>query len=230
MKAFTILFASAALLVSCQEKKAETTAVLLNDIDSVSYALGVNIGETLKKQGAGDLNFEIMKEAAMASYGTDTNLLMDGQASMAYLNGFFQRKQQELAQTTLKEGQEFLAENAKKAGIVSTGSGLQYEVMKSGSGSSPGLQDKILVHYIGTFIDGTVFESTYDFGKPAEYQTDQMIKGWQEALPMMKEGDKWKLFIPAELGFGSMGGGKIPANSALIFELELLQVNPTPQK
>lgn len=123
-------------------------------------------------------------------------------------------------------GEAFLAENAKKPGVVTTPSGLQYMVMKSGTGDSPKATDSVTVHYHGTLIDGTVFDSSVQRGVPATFPVNGVIPGWVEALQMMKVGDKWKLFIPANLAYGAQSPGPgIPANSVLIFEVELLSIN-----
>lgn len=122
------------------------------------------------------------------------------------------------------EGEAWLAENARQQGVVVTDSGLQYRVIHSGEGASPGLTDKVVTHYQGTFIDGKVFDSSIKRGRPAEFPVNGVIKAWTEALLMMKEGDKWQLFVPPELGYGEKGAGTIPGNTVLIFEVELIEV------
>jgi FKBP-type peptidyl-prolyl cis-trans isomerase FklB len=122
------------------------------------------------------------------------------------------------------EGKSWLAENAGREGVVVTGSGLQYQVLQTGDGLSPGLTDKVVTHYVGSFVDGKVFDSSVERGRPAEFPVDGVIKGWTEALQLMKEGDKWQLYIPPELGYGAKGTGPIPGNTVLVFEIELLKV------
>lgn len=124
----------------------------------------------------------------------------------------------------LDEGKNWLAENAGKEGVVVTESGLQYQVLQSGSGVSPALNDNVVTHYVGSFIDGRVFDSSVERGRPAEFPVTGVIKGWTEALQMMKEGDKWKLFVPPELGYGEKRTGAIPGNTVLVFEVELIEV------
>ena len=123
-----------------------------------------------------------------------------------------------------KEGEAFLAANAKAPGVKTTKSGLQYKVLKDGTGKSPAKTDTVTTHYKGTLIDGTQFDSSYDRNKPASFQVDGVIKGWTEALQMMKEGSKWQLFIPWDLAYGPEGRPGIPPNATLVFEVELLKV------
>jgi len=134
-------------------------------------------------------------------------------------------KTKEMAVENLKKGQKFLEENKKKPGVKVTDSGLQYEILKKGTGKVPGLKDKVKCNYKGTLIDGTVFDSSYDRGKPATFGVDRVIKGWTEALQMMPVGSKWKLYIPSDLAYGERGAGKdIGPNEVLIFEIELLDI------
>ena len=136
-----------------------------------------------------------------------------------------QEAQKKAAQENLGKAQSFLAENAKKDGVQTLPSGLQYKELKAGEGKTPGAGDKVTVQYRGTLIDGTEFDSSYKRNKPATFQVNRVIKGWTEGLQLMKEGAKWELFIPPSLAYGERGaGGKIPANSALVFEVELISV------
>jgi len=212
------------VISSCEQSSSADMEVMTNETDSVSYALGVNIGESLKQQGAGDLNFETMLAAAERAYAGDTTLAMKGEDAAKYLNTFFQNKQREKAQMTLQEGQDFLEANKSNPDVIVMPSGLQYEILESGNGNTAVLGDSVYAHYTGMFIDGETFESSLQAGRPAGFKVGGVIRGMNEALLMMKEGDKWKLYIPAELGYGAMAGGRIPPNSALIFELELLTV------
>ena len=137
--------------------------------------------------------------------------------------------QQEMRKKTgekdLAEGKAFLAENAKKEGVVTLPSGLQYKVLKGGEGVSPGAADNVTVHYRGTLIDGTEFDSSYGRGNPATFRVNAVIPGWTEALQKMKAGAMWQLFIPSNLGYGERSSGRIPPNNVLIFEVELISVN-----
>ena len=124
-------------------------------------------------------------------------------------------------------GQKFLADNGKRAGVTTTASGLQYEVIKAGTGNKPAATDQVKVHYHGTTIDGSVFDSSVDRGEPVTFGLGQVIKGWTEALQLMPVGSKWKIYIPSELGYGEQAAGpKIKPNSTLIFEVELLSIEP----
>jgi len=138
-----------------------------------------------------------------------------------------ERKQRrEEAEKVRKEGEAFLAANRKKEGVVTLSSGLQYKVIQEGAGKSPKATDNVTVNYRGTFVDGTKFDSSYQRGTPATFQADSVIAGWKEAIPKMKEGAKWQLFVPADLAYGERGAGpNIPPNAALIFEVELIRVN-----
>jgi FKBP-type peptidyl-prolyl cis-trans isomerase FklB len=139
-----------------------------------------------------------------------------------------QKKMQQIGDYTEKNKQ-FLVENGKKPGVITTDSGLQYRVNKPGRGNkSPGLTDRVMVHYRGRLINGTEFDSSYKRGKPASFQVNKVIKGWTEALQLMKQGDHWQLFIPAELAYGAKGSGTtIPPNSTLIFDIEFISMEPS---
>ena len=129
--------------------------------------------------------------------------------------------------TPAEAGRAFLAENAERDGVVTTASGLQYEVLASGDGASPGPTDTVTTHYHGTFVDGRVFDSSVQRGTPASFPVDRVIKGWTEALQMMRVGDKWKIVCPPDLAYGEQGRSGIPPSSTLIFEVELLEVKPS---
>lgn len=135
-----------------------------------------------------------------------------------------QAEAEQLAERNLAEGQAFLAENAEREVVTTTDSGLQYEVLESGDGESPGPSHHVEVHYEGTLVDGTVFDSSLERGQPLSFRVDQVIEGWQEALQLMSVGDTWMLFIPPELGYGAQGQGPIGPNETLIFRVELLDV------
>jgi FKBP-type peptidyl-prolyl cis-trans isomerase FklB len=194
-----------------------------------SYAVGLDIARNFKQQEV-DLD-----GAALAAGITDglagkprlsddearaalDELRMEVMAQMAV-------KQKAAGDKNLKAGEEFLAANAKKEGVKTTPSGLQYKVLKSGNGKTPKLTDTVTAHYHGTLIDGTVFDSSVERGEPVPFPVNGVIPGWTEALQMMKEGDKWQLFIPAKLAYGERGaGGRIGPNSTLIFDVELIRV------
>ena len=138
----------------------------------------------------------------------------------------YAKEVQALAASNAAEGKQFLLQNGKKSGVKTTASGLQYQVLTQGSGKSPKATDKVKVHYEGRLIDGTIFDSSYKRGEPVTFPLNQVIKGWTEGLQLMKEGGKYRLFVPANLGYGEAGNADIEPNSVLIFDIELLQVNP----
>src|SRR5512135_3380744 len=197
--------------------------------DKESYSLGYQFGKNLKLQGV-DLNVEVYtsglrdslggKESQMTSEEIRDTITSLQQRLMAAQ----QKVQKEQAAKNLSESKTFLVENGKKEGIKTLSSGLEYKVITEGSGKMPKAEDTVTVHYKGTLIDGTEFDSSYKRGQPATFQVNGVIKGWTEALQLMKEGSKWQLFIPPELGYGERSAGPIPPNSALIFEVELLTV------
>jgi FKBP-type peptidyl-prolyl cis-trans isomerase FklB len=194
-----------------------------------SYSLGYQFGENLEKQGVAiDLDVYTSgirdalggKEPQMGKEEIRATLTNLRQRLMAEQ----QKALQEKAEKNLAEGKAFLAENGKKEGVKTLPSRLQFRILKEGSGRYPKAGDMVSVNYRGSFIDGKEFDSSYKKGKAAEIQVDGVIPGWTEALKMMKEGSKWQLFVPSELGYGQRGQGLIPPNSALIFEIELISV------
>ena len=198
-------------------------------VDSVSYAIGVLVGANNKKQlenapGSDEMSMEIMAAAfRAASLGEEAKISEEEANTM--VQKFFQEAGAREAQASLEEGNAFLEENGKREGVTTTESGLQYEVITEGEGEKPGATDRVRVHYHGTLIDGTVFDSSVDRGEPAVFGVNQVIKGWTEALQLMPLGAKWKVFIPAELAYGERGaGGDIGPNAALVFEVELLEI------
>ena len=208
------------------------TADLNSEIDSVSYILGADIGDKLKQGGVEEINMVAFSEALLTTLGGDSSLL-DMKEGMGKVNAFFQALYQKKLEKNKKEGEEFLEANKSKDGVQVTESGVQYIVLKEGNGPIPADTSKVKVHYHGTLIDGTVFESTLDKGEPAKFPVKGVIKGWGEVLQMMPVGSKWKVFIPTELAYGERvrRGGKIEPNMALIFEMELLEIiDPVKEK
>jgi FKBP-type peptidyl-prolyl cis-trans isomerase FklB len=213
-------------LAACNGEQ-EKQVKLDSDMDKVSYGMGLNIGKNFKQQEL-TMNVEAIA-AGMRDALAGTQQLTDEviQASAEAVRDREMEKRQALGDEQSKVGVDFLAENAKREGVTSTESGLQYEVMTQGNaeGESPAVTDVVSVHYHGTLIDGTVFDSSVERNKPAEFPLNAVIKGWTEALQLMKVGDKWKLYIPSEIAYGARSPSpKIPANSALIFEVELLEI------
>lgn len=192
--------------------------VLTGKKDSISYAAGVNAAESLKKQGLSDINMDIFYKSLNDALKNNP-LIMDKSVSDKMLKEF-------ISGVKAREGKEFLALNAKKAGVITLPSGLQYEILKSGAGGpKPKVTDKVKTHYHGTLINGNVFDSSVQRGEPISFGLNQVIKGWTEGLQLMSVGDKYKFYIPYELAYGERGTGGIPAFSTLIFEVELLGIN-----
>lgn len=199
-------------------------------MDKVSYALGIGIGRQLSQMGAADLNIDDFAQAIKDVIAGDLKL---GEAEAQQIVQEFFAKQEEKQKAEAAEkgkaakqdGEKFLAENGKKEGVITTASGLQYQVLREGNGQSPKATDTVECHYEGTLIDGTKFDSSYDRGQTATFPLNQVIAGWTEGLQLMKEGGKYRFFIPYELGYGERGAGaSIPPFSTLVFDVELVSV------
>lgn len=204
--------------------------VLKTEQDKVSYSLGMDIGNNLKRQSM-EIDPEILARGLKDAFSGGKLLMSEEEYrnTMANFRKEMMAKQQAQMKTkgekNKKEGDAFLAENKDKKGIVSLPSGLQYKVIKEGEGDTPKATDKVTVHYRGTLIDGTEFDSSYGRGEPATFPVNGVIPGWTEALQLMNAGSKWQLFIPSNLAYGERGaGGKIGPNSTLIFDVELLSI------
>lgn len=213
--------------ISCNESSSSSNSTKLeNQLDSVSFSLGVSIGSNFERSGLEGINFEAFKSGIEKAMAKDSALAIDLQAANSLLQAYFKNLQEEKAKKNKEEGDKFLEENAKKDGITVTESGLQYEVIKEGTGEKPTLEDRVTVHYHGTLIDGTVFDSSVEKGQPASFGVGQVIPGWTEALQLMPVGSKWKVYVPSDLAYGPRGaGGLIQPNSALIFEVELISID-----
>ena len=192
-------------------------------MDKVSYALGLSMGQNFKGSGVASLNADDFADALRAVYD-NTEKKMTFDEAKQVVNDYFTALQDSVAEVNAKAGKEFLEQNAKAPGVQVTGSGLQYLVVKEGTGAKPGPNDMVTVHYTGRLIDGTVFDSSEERGEPATFAVGQVIAGWVEGLQMMQEGAAWRLFIPSELAYGSHGTGPIQPNSALIFDVQLIKV------
>jgi FKBP-type peptidyl-prolyl cis-trans isomerase FklB len=230
----TIRFATAAvattLLAACSQGQKERVS-LQNEIDSVSYAIGVDIGTNFKRSKLDNANLDAMHMGLQD--GLDSAAMMDPELVQQVVQGYMMKMQQQMRAEEAKkfegnrvDGEKYLAENAKKAGVVTTASGLQYEVIKMGTGPKPTAADRVSVHYDGKLIDGSKVDSTIERGAPATLGVSEWIPGFVEALQLMPVGSKWKLHIPSDLGYGAQGipGGPVPPNSVLVFELELLDI------
>ncbi len=231
IKSLLILVALVAVIAStsCQNGKSGGNVKLQNEVDSASYALGVLIGDNNKRQmemtpGAGDMNMDMLI-AGMTKSLKGEEVQISAEEANNLIRSYFEGASKKEAQKNLEAGQAFLETNKAKQGVVTLPSGLQYEIMTEGNGPKPTAEDKVKCHYHGTTIDGKVFDSSVDRGEPMEFPVNGVIPGWVEALQLMPVGSKWKLYIPAELAYGERGAGAdIGPNSALVFEVELLEI------
>lgn len=224
-----VVFVSIQLFAQ-KEKKVNLTT----PNDSVSYALGLDIGRAMKRQEVSEINAEMMIKGYNAAL-SNTGILLDEDQTRAVLQKFFSEKQAKMVEKEktdneakyaddIQAGKTFLAANSKKAGVMTTKSGLQYKIITDGTGPIPTAESKVKTHYKGTLIDGTVFDSSYDRGEPITFPVNGVIPGWTEALQLMKVGSKWELYIPSELAYGERDMGKIKPYSTLIFIVELLGI------
>ena len=200
-------------------------------MDKLSYALGIGIGSQLAGMGAKELNIDDFAQA-IKDVISGSELKVDNAEAQTLVQNFFQEqeaKQQaaaaEAGKVAKAAGEAFLAENGKKDGIVTLPSGLQYQVLKEGNGKKPSATDRVVCHYEGTLIDGTVFDSSYQRNQPATFGLNQVIPGWTEGVQLMQEGAKYRFFIPYKLAYGERGAGaQIPPFATLVFDVELIEV------
>ncbi|MBQ8673455.1 MAG: FKBP-type peptidyl-prolyl cis-trans isomerase [Bacteroides sp.] len=194
-------------------------------MDKFSYAIGLGIGQNLLGMGAKGINVEDFAQAISDVLNGNPTAITHNEAR-DIVNKYFAELEQQMSAANIEAGRKFLEENKKRPGVVTLPSGLQYEVINEGNvGTYAQITDKVQCHYEGTLIDGTLFDSSIKRGQPATFGVNQVIPGWVEALQLMPEGAKWKLYIPSDLGYGAQGAGEmIPPHSTLIFEVELLKV------
>ena len=194
-------------------------------MDKFSYAIGLGIGQNLLSMGAKGLCVEDFAQAVSDVLNGNKTAISHAEARYI-VNKYFEEMEQKINAENIEKGKKFLEENKNRPGVVTLPSGLQYEVIKEGNvGRYAKATDRVECHYEGTLIDGTLFDSSIKRGQPAMFGVNQVIPGWVEALQLMPEGAKWKLYIPSELGYGAQGAGEmIPPHSTLIFEVELLKV------
>ena len=217
------------LLFISTNLSAQDEFALDSEEKTYSYAIGTSLGERLVQQFSVQpgINIEALLQGLIATVSGETPLMTAAEANAA-----IEKKQQELlaeanakAQEKIAAGQIFLEENKNADGVVTTESGIQYRIETSGEGDSPAASDTVVVHYHGTLVDGTVFDSSYDRGEPATFSLGSIIPGWQEVLQLMKPGDKWSVVLPPELAYGEKGAGQlIGPNEVLLFDIELLEI------
>ncbi|MFM7731815.1 MAG: FKBP-type peptidyl-prolyl cis-trans isomerase [Flavobacteriales bacterium] len=211
------------LAVFAQGQIAPSSRVLMNERDSISFFLGQLMGSSIAQSPFTDLNLDLLMDGFKQSYSNPTAVNMD--QCNGYVQQVAERKESEKYAGNKQAGADFLANNRTKKGVVTTASGLQYEVMTMGKGRQPLATDEVTVHYRGTLIDGTQFDSSYDRNEPATFPLNGVIKGWTEGVQLMPIGSKFKFYIPYDLAYGEAGaGGTIPPFSTLIFEVELISI------
>ncbi len=198
--------------------------VLKTALDTVAYSIGLSVAGSLKAQGLADINTSLLVAAINETLKGAKTALSPEQANQ-FIGEYFQKQASVKGSANQKAGEKFLEENKKRPAVTTTASGLQYEVIKMGTGPKPADTSRVKTHYHGTLIDGTVFDSSVDRGEPVEFPVNGVIKGWQEALQLMPVGSKFKLYVPSNLAYGERAAGPtIGPNSALIFEVELLEI------
>lgn len=194
------------------------------ELDSVSYSLGVVLGSSIQKAGIKEFNDQLVLQG-INDVNSGKTTAIDPEQANQLINSYLTQLNEKKAVINLLESQKFLVENSKKEGIISLPSGLQYKIIQEGLGVSPVDTSIVTVHYTGTLINGTVFDSSVKRGQPAQFPVNGVIPGWTEALQLMKPGSKWILYIPPQLAYGEYGNQGIEPNSMLIFEVELISVS-----
>ena len=193
-------------------------------MDKFSYAIGLGIGQNLSSMGIQGLAVDDFAQAIRDVLEGNQTAISHNEAR-EIVNKYFEELEAKMSAVAIEQGKAFLEENKKRPGIVTLPSGLQYEVINEGTGKKPKATDQVRCHYEGTLVDGTLFDSSIKRGQPAVFGVNQVIPGWVEALQLMPEGAKWKLYIPSDLAYGAQGAGEmIPPHSTLIFEVELLEI------
>ena len=205
-----------------------TVPVFKNSVDSFSYAIGLEGASYYKSQGAATVNSAMIKRAFDDVYGKKTLLLTPEQSTQCIQTKLMAEMSNKSSEVKM-EGKKFLAENKKRPGVVELPNGLQYEIIKQGTGEKPKATDTVQAHYAGSLINGEEFDNSYKRGQPLVIPVGRVIQGWVQALQLMPVGSKWKLFIPSDLGYGDRGSGAIPGGATLIFEIELLEIVNRPK-
>jgi FKBP-type peptidyl-prolyl cis-trans isomerase FklB len=201
---------------------ASTSRSLKNITDSASYALGLSVANFYKQQGFKNLNTALIAQAINDVQAGKPPIFSEDEANETIM--FFVNPD---LRTTIQEGKRFMEKNKTRTGIKTTASGIQYEVLKEGSGAKPKAFDTVVVNYVGTLLNGTEFDNSVKRGQPVEFKLNQVIKGWTEGLQLMSVGSKYKFYIPYNLAYGLNGNGPIPGGATLVFEVELLNIKPS---
>ncbi|TXK52605.1 FKBP-type peptidyl-prolyl cis-trans isomerase [Pontibacter qinzhouensis] len=195
-----------------------------NQTDSLSYAMGISVGQFLKAQGVEELNYEMLNKAIAQSIKNDPTLF-DINEAHAVMERYARTGMEKKLTAEKEKGKKFLEQNKKREGVTETASGLQYEVLTAGKGAKPTRDNSVLVHYNGKLLDGKEFDSSYSRGEPITISVSGVIQGWTEAVQLMPTGSKWRLYIPSDLAYGDSGAGRdIPGGATLIFDVELLEI------
>jgi FKBP-type peptidyl-prolyl cis-trans isomerase FklB len=199
--------------------------MIKNELDRVSYCFGITIAQNMKQQGMMAMNAGLLAKG-LDDYMKSAKLMISEDEVPDILQSYFKQLQEKQFEGNIAQGKEFLVENSKRKGVVSLPSGLQYESLKEGNGPKPKATDQVTTHYHGTLIDGTVFDSSVNRGKPATFPVNGVIKGWVETLQLMNVGSKWRIYVPENLAYGASPhpGGPIEPFSTLIFDIELLSI------
>lgn len=227
MKALIVLSTLLAFTISCNQKKTSVKT----DTEKYSYAIGYQFAKNLKGQSV-EIDADALSTAVDDVIGDKDPRITEEQMQEA-LQSMYEKRREKMkseGEENLKKGKEFLEANKAKDGVKVTDSGLQYKVIEEGSGPKPSADDIVVVHYKGTLIDGTEFDSSYARNQPAEFPVKAVIPGWTEALQLMKKGAKYELYIPSELAYGERGRPSIPSHSVLQFQVELLDIKKEPKK
>lgn len=219
----TVLCLASLGILQAQQTDSSENPVLRTFDDSVSYCVGISVANFYKQQGVKELNTALVSKAVNDILSGKASLIGDNEANNI-LNNFFSRLQAEKSKSTIEAGEKFLAANKMRPEVKVTESGLQYEVIKEGTGIKPLATDTFVCNYRGTFVDGKQFDASYDRGEPLILPVTSVIKGWTEGLQLMPVGSRYKFYIPYQLGYGAYDYGSIPGGSALIFDVELLDV------
>jgi len=226
---FTVVLALA--FASCnntntKENEEKETVKLINEVDSMSYAYGVYMAGNVDNPDFKEINKEVLLKGINAALLDTNGALFNKEEAYKILDAYFKKKQEAKSKELSEEGIKWLEENGKREGVITTASGLQYEVLSEGTGAKPTATDKVKVHYTGTFIDGKIFDSSVQRGEPIVFPLNGVIRGWTEGIQLMTIGSKYKFYIPYNLAYGERGREGIPPFSTLIFEVELIEINP----